>query len=119
MDDWIPVKNGEPVFSRANGHELWVLIIEKAWAKLHGSYHAIETGLAINALRDLTGAPCYLYKVAKTDKEKLWHMIFDGDKNNHVMSIASQPEKPEEKKRAEAEGIQTFHAYSLIDAFEI
>ena len=72
VDEWIPVKDGEPVFSRANGPELWVLILEKAWAKLHGSYHAIESGLAITAFRDLTGAPCYLYKIAKEEKMKLW-----------------------------------------------
>jgi calpain-15 len=75
IDDWIPVKNGKPVFSRAKGSELWVLLLEKAWAKLHGSYHSIESGLAITALRDLTGAPCFIYKIEKEDKQKLWEMM--------------------------------------------
>ena len=79
IDDWIPVRDGEPVFSRAQGSELWVLLLEKAWAKLHGSYHSIENGLAITALRDLTGAPCFLYKIAKEDKQKLWEMMCHGD----------------------------------------
>jgi calpain-15 len=68
VDDWLPVKNGEPIFSRANGPELWVLILEKVWAKLHGSYHAIESGLAVTAFRDLTGAPGKLYTIAKEEK---------------------------------------------------
>ena len=38
VDDWIPVRNDMPVFSKANGHELWVILLEKAWAKLHGTY---------------------------------------------------------------------------------
>ena len=46
MDDYFPCYNGEPAFSKANGDEMWVLILEKVWAKLHGSYERIEAGLA-------------------------------------------------------------------------
>lgn len=34
-----------------------MLILEKAWAKLFGSYAKIESGFCREALRDLTGAP--------------------------------------------------------------
>ena len=44
IDDFIPCKNKEPVFSSANGNELWVILLEKAWAKLHGSYERIIGG---------------------------------------------------------------------------
>ena len=44
IDDFIPCKNGEPIFSKANGNELWVILLEKAWAKLHGSYERIIGG---------------------------------------------------------------------------
>jgi calpain-15 len=38
VDDKIPCKNKEPVFSENHGDEVWVVILEKAWAKLHGDY---------------------------------------------------------------------------------
>ena len=42
---------------RANGPELWVLLLEKAYAKVYGSFENIEGGNPAVALRDLTGAP--------------------------------------------------------------
>lgn len=38
VDDRIPVRGRTPMYSRGNGNELWVLLLEKAWAKLYGSY---------------------------------------------------------------------------------
>jgi calpain-15 len=39
IDDYFPCSlEGPPLFTRAHGNELWVLLLEKAYAKLHGSY---------------------------------------------------------------------------------
>jgi calpain-15 len=39
IDDYMPCKlDGAPIFTRTHGNELWVLLLEKAYAKLHGSY---------------------------------------------------------------------------------
>lgn len=61
LDDYFPVDPTQnvPVFSRCNGPELWVLLLEKAYAKIHGSYAAIEGGNPGVALADLTGGPSY------------------------------------------------------------
>ena len=37
--------------------EIWVLIIEKAWAKVFGNYQRIEAGQAGEAMYPLTGCP--------------------------------------------------------------
>lgn len=44
VDSYFPCKNLKPVFSKAKGKELWVMIIEKAWAKMHKSYQRIISG---------------------------------------------------------------------------
>lgn len=75
IDDYFPCVNekGGPAFSKANGNELWVLILEKAYAKVFGSYQVIEGGNPAVALRDLTGAP-YENRDEGT-AEELWEYI--------------------------------------------
>jgi hypothetical protein len=57
MDDWIPYEGqGKPTFATSHkGNELWVSILEKAHAKLHGSYKALERAVVHDALVDLIG----------------------------------------------------------------
>jgi calpain-15 len=58
LDDYFPCKpEAGPVYSRAHGSELWVLLLEKAFAKMNGSYAQIKGGWAFEAMIDLTGAP--------------------------------------------------------------
>ena len=58
VDDRIPVraKDGRVVFAGCSDpNELWVPLIEKAYAKLHGCYKALIGGYSHYGLADLTG----------------------------------------------------------------
>ena len=61
VDEYIPCDpaNGLPAFGySADSGEIWAMLIEKAWAKLHGTYCMIRKGSALSALPHMTGAPC-------------------------------------------------------------
>jgi Calpain family cysteine protease len=58
LDDYFPCfPNGGPIFSRSNGNELWVLLLEKAYAKIHGGYKNLTAGSPYHAMMDLSGCP--------------------------------------------------------------
>ena len=64
-----------PAFSQtSNKEELWVILLEKAYAKAFGSFDQISGGSPVEAIRDLTGAPGKVYRHlgGKMTQEELW-----------------------------------------------
>ena len=66
VDDFFPVLDNKfkptkcagAAFAYApNFEKLWVALLEKAFAKYHGGYAALETGTVPMGLTDITGGP--------------------------------------------------------------
>ena len=58
VDDYIPCdENNMPIFCKPKGNQIWMLLLEKAYAKLFGSYFSLTGGDTSQALIDLSGCP--------------------------------------------------------------
>ena len=130
IDDRIPCTDnaeGSPTFAKCrDNNELWVLMIEKAFAKIHGCYKALIGGYVHYGLADMTGfAPIQM--VIKEghqgfheewDKDLLWERLFMYKRWGSLMGCSIQQKPGEPKKSHEAEGpcgLRLMHAYGFID----
>lgn len=60
VDDFFPCYyNGQPMFTRGQPDEIWVMLLEKAYAKLLGSYDALKQGSASKVFFDFIGMPTF------------------------------------------------------------
>ncbi|XP_074654273.1 calpain-B-like isoform X2 [Tubulanus polymorphus] len=71
VDDRLPTKNGRLIYCQNTNqpNEMWGPLIEKAYAKIHGSYQAINGGFIQDALVDFTGGLSEVINMK--DKSKL------------------------------------------------
>ena len=80
IDNFVPSTESKPVFS--SGPE-WVLLLEKAWAAVHGSYKNIFIGDSSETLRDILGAPTKNYPV---EGEYIFNKIDDAIHKNFLVT---------------------------------
>jgi hypothetical protein len=91
IDDFLPCKNNQPVFAHSRDAEVWVCLLEKAWAKLHGSYVITEGGLPCFASYHMTGVPSHSIRHEEVkDLNQFWLELRSFDQRKFTMIAASQ-----------------------------
>ncbi|TYZ60474.1 hypothetical protein PybrP1_005788 [[Pythium] brassicae (nom. inval.)] len=147
VDDALPVfgfsktKQGKPYFARCRDpNELWVALLEKAYAKLHGSYEALIGGFVDVALNDLTGmcseqvimkegypgfgeSPFSPTRPGEKNGDAFWQKLLRYKASGTLMGCSIQP-APTGDKNVAAEssagnGLYFKHAYALVDVAKI
>lgn len=101
--------------------DFWPLIIEKAWAKINGSYGAIGKGKAHEALNAISNAPTYDYKINYPSNkqealiiEEVWQELMRAQKAKWV-TCATATSNPQ----AASTGLVPSQNYTILDAHEI
>jgi calpain len=77
IDDMLPLSSsGTSIFAKASSDgALWGPLLEKAFAKLHGTYEAIISGDPRHSIEVLTGAPATRYTHSSYTANQLWDEI--------------------------------------------
>jgi calpain-15 len=149
VDDFFPTKNNKTMFtSPSGGNQIWVMLMEKAFAKLMGSYGATEGGHLLLGLHVLTGDPICKYSFydgkwgkfdvdVETPKGAKWKCKFNStdDKCDHdtmfetikmyhkkksVMGAGTKGKDDTiSEGRGNGGGIVPGHAYSIMDVREL
>ena len=122
VDDWIPCESpGKPAFATSRkGNELWVSVLEKAYAKLHGSYEALEGGLVQDALVDLTGGAGEEIDMRSPQAQidlasgRLWSQLLRFKQEGFLLGAGSPSGSD---VHVSSSGIVQGHAYSLLQVY--
>ena len=129
LDDLMPCTsdNHSPQFARANHNELWVMLLEKAYAKACGSYWATALGWPYEALINMTGAPysTITFKSEKGTKMlkdgSMWTMLRDNDAKGYLQTASTGGTDNLTlggDRTAKGAGIVPGHAYAVLQVRE-
>ena len=116
VDDLIPCSkySKSPLFTKPIGNEIWVLLVEKAWAKAIGNYLSAESMTPDHMMEDLTSAPGYgnyFRDEGNVTKQQRVEEVVKHDQLGYIIVLTSVSNK-------KIEGIANHHAYSLLKVYE-
>ncbi|KAJ8077429.1 hypothetical protein PM082_001859 [Marasmius tenuissimus] len=117
-------KNGKSLYFGRSGTqgETWVPLLEKAYAKLHGSYGSLCGGQAAEAIEDLTGGvSTYLPTKDILDIDQFWEEELLKANTDRLFgaSYRSLDGARSGESEIKINGLYGGHAYSILRAVEV
>ncbi|XP_052077597.1 calpain-15-like [Mytilus californianus] len=127
LDDHFPVDQYKRLkYSKARRGQLWVPLIEKAAAKIHGCYQALGAGRTVESLSLLTGEPCEHLSLnenkdfSKTiDNMLIWSKLTHARDCGYLMCTSCEAKDGFTHEYCKSLGLITSHAYSLLDVYDM
>ncbi|XP_058465598.1 calpain-A-like isoform X1 [Malaya genurostris] len=113
IDDRLPTYRGELIYMRSSEkNEFWSALLEKAYAKLHGSYEALKGGTTCEAMEDFTGGVTEMYDLKDQTPSNLFQIMEKGFLRNSMFACSIEPD-PNVTEAETPEGLIRGHAYSI------
>uniref|UniRef100_A0A8C7Z1J3 Calpain 9 n=1 Tax=Oryzias sinensis TaxID=183150 RepID=A0A8C7Z1J3_9TELE len=119
VDDRLPtVRNRLIMLHSASNDEFWSALLEKAYAKLNGSYESLKGGSTMEAMEDFTGGVGEIYET-KSAPENLFSIMKKALDRGSMMGCSIDITSSAESEAKTTTGLVKGHAYSITGMEEL
>ncbi|XP_028623578.1 calpain-9 isoform X3 [Grammomys surdaster] len=113
IDDRLPTFRDRLVFLHSADHnEFWSALLEKAYAKLNGSYEALKGGSAIEAMEDFTGGVAENFQIREAP-EDFYEILEKALKRGSLLGCSIDTLNASESEARTPFGLIKGHAYTV------